>query len=140
MRAASLLALMMLAACQQPQKPGSTGALNPDIFEDLPAPKDAVYRDADNESFSYRGGSFRCGRFVYDFKGSQEEATAFFKETMTTPPYNWTLAGEDQPAAGTVTLVFTKNEDRCTVDVDRLASGARGKDQVVIIVQVNHPG
>jgi len=56
---------------------------------------------------------------------------------MTSPPYNWTFAGQDRSAAESTTLVFTKNNDRCTVDIDRVSEDEDGGDRLKLLVRLN---
>lgn len=130
-------ALLALAACET--APVRRGPLGNDIFEDVPAPKTAVYRHAKNESFAYNARTFRCGRFVFEYQGKAADAAAFFRRTMVQPPYSWTLTAEDSAGAGSYNLVFEKNDDRCTVDVDRVPKADIGKTRNVnILVRVNY--
>jgi hypothetical protein len=132
-----LAAASLVAACASTTtQPG--GSFSADIFEDIPAPKTAVYHETGAQSFSYATQTHRCGRFQYDYLGSQSEAVAFFKDTMTAPPYSWTLVSEETPAEGSALLVFTKGGDRCTVDIDR-HEPRHGSDaeNVRILVRVN---
>ncbi|MHC4934506.1 MAG: hypothetical protein ACYTGV_20215 [Planctomycetota bacterium] len=137
MRAALLLALFLLPACESPQQGALSGPVSTDIFEDLPAPKGAQYRQTNAESFSYHGETFRCGRFAYDYRGNHAETVQFFKTTMTSPPYNWTFATQHRSAAESTTLVFTKHNDRCTVDIDRVAEDEDGRDHLELLVRLN---
>ena len=137
MRLLRLAALLACAACSTTGG-GSGRVLNTDIFEDLPAPKTASYRYQNGESFAYRAKTFRCGRFLYRFAGPVDEATGFFRDTMTAPPYNWTLADEQTPAEGSTILVFTKADDRCTVDIDRLSGPEESPPDVTILVRLNY--
>ncbi|MGH7162327.1 MAG: hypothetical protein ACREID_02500 [Planctomycetota bacterium] len=130
-------AAALLAACVSTSSSRS-GKLSTDIFEDIPAPREASYRDAEGESFSYRCKSWRCGRFVYDLRGKEADATRFYRETMASPPYSWTLMEQQGEEAGSSRLVFAKNDDRCTVDIDRYVVGPQGNDSVVIRVRVNY--
>jgi hypothetical protein len=131
----TLLAAVLLAACTTTAPPPQQ-YLGNDVFEDIPAPKDARYRDAKGESFSYRSQTFRCAKFIYDFVGSDAGVVQFYKETMGAPPYSWTLTKEDRTAAGATTLVFVKNQDTCTVDVDRVPRPTQ-RNHVRIQVRVN---
>ena len=133
-----VLAVMALfAACATPPE---SGVLSQDIFEDLPAPKGAQYRVEENQSFSYRGREFRCGKFVYDFAGSQKEAVSFFESTMTAPPYSWTLEKKQRAAVESTYLVFTKGDDRCMVEIDRKRNAGQTHDKVTIEVRLNYRG
>lgn len=129
--------LLALAACQAP----SGGLLSSDLFEDIPAPRGARYRHAANESFSYRTATFRCALFQYEYEGSDAAVVDFYKTTMTAPPYNWTLEGEDSRAEGSTRLVFRKNEDLCQIDIDRVPRPALERPRNVSIrVRVNYQG
>ena len=131
----ALLATVLLAACEMTAPP-PTQYLTNDIFEDIPAPKNARYRDVKAESFSYRSRTFRCAKFIYDYVGSDANVVQFYKETMGAPPYSWTLTKEDRTNEGATTLQFVKNQDTCTVDVDRVPRATQ-KQHVRIQVRVN---
>ena len=129
---------LMLAACAATTQ-GDGGRLSADMFEDIPAPKSATYVSRNNESFSYRSSTFRCGKFVYEYQGTVEQAVRFYTETMGNPPYSWTLASTESPGSGSTTLVFTKNDDRCTVDIDRVPRpNIEKKNNIEIRVRVNY--
>lgn len=130
-----LLAAVLLAACEATAPP-PTQYLSSDVFEDIPAPKDARFRDSQGESFSYRSQTFRCAKFIYDYVGSDANVVQFYKETMGAPPYSWTLTKEDRTNEGATTLQFVKNQDTCTVDVDRVPRATQ-KRHVRIQVRVN---
>jgi len=132
---ALLLAALLFPACRTPPP----AYLSTDIFEDIPAPKGAEYLHEKRQSFSYRSRTFRCGRFLYTYLGSHEEVVSFYRETMTAPPYNWTLTDEDSRAAGSSRLTFEKHEDVCQVDLDRVPKPAPGgQNNVSIRVRVNY--
>lgn len=131
----ALFAVVLLAACES-TPPAATTYLSHDVFEDVPAPKDAHYRETKGESFSYRSQTFRCGKFIYDFVGSDASVVQFYKETMGAPPYSWTLTREERTAEGSTALQFVKNQDTCTVDVDRVPRSTQ-KLHVRIQVRVN---
>lgn len=135
--ASLLLAAALLGGCQS-STASSSRRLSTEIFEDLPAPRTAVYRKTGGESFSFLCRSFRCGRFVYDYPGSHEEAVSFFAETLTQPPYSWTLADSKADQVGSARMVFTKGEDRCTVEVDRVQKVGPNRANVVIRVRLNY--
>ena len=60
MRALLVVSFALLAvACQSN---GQRSYLETDIFEDVPAPKGAVYLEDKGESFSYRSRTFRSAR------------------------------------------------------------------------------
>ena len=137
-RSALFAAALLLAACESSDVRRS-GALSTDIFEDIPAPKSAFYVHAHQESFAYSGKTYRCGRFVYEYQGDPANAARFFRKTMLTPPYSWSLLTEDSTEVGSYTLVFEKNEDRCTIDIDRVPKPDIGKKHNVhILVRVNY--
>jgi len=137
MKAFALAVAVLLAACTPPTQ--RSGRLSPDIFEDIPAPKSARYIYRQHESFSYRSKTFRCGKFLYEYQGDVDDAVRFFKDTMGNPPYSWTLADEVAPGSGSTTLVFTKNTDRCTVDIDRVPRPElKRQKNVEIKVRVNY--
>ena len=131
----ALFAAVLLGACEM-TSPAPATYLSRDVFEDVPAPRDARYRDAQGESYSYRSQTFRCGHFIYDYVGSDAAVVQFYKETMGAPPYSWTLTGEDRTNEGSTTLLFIKNQDTCTVDVDRVPRSTQ-RLHVRIQVRVN---
>ena len=136
MKRLSLL-LVALAACQAP----AGRQLSSDLFEDIPAPRGARYQYAKNQSFSYRTPTFRCARFHYEYEGSDANVVSFYRQTMTSPPYNWNLAREEGQAEGSTRLVFQKNEDVCQVDIDRVPRPALERPRnVTILVRVNYNG
>ena len=135
---APLLGLLLLAACQTPP-PESGSPVRSDIFEDLPVPKGAVYIHRNHESFSYRGETFRCGKFLFEYQGDHAATVAFFRDTMTRPPYSWTLEQEDTAGQGTATLVFRKGDDRCTIDIDYVPSPSIEKpNNQRILIRLNY--
>jgi len=140
-RTARTLCLLVLAGAAtagcdsiaERRPPGSR--LEPDIFQDVPAPVGARYVDDHSESFSYRGGTFRSGRFEFRYDGTAAEAADFYRDTMTKSPYDWILEQENPREDGS-SFVFTKNQDRCTVDIDPIES-VGGPREVRILVRVN---
>ncbi len=133
------LSLVATAGCDSlaaRRPPGSR--LEPDIFKDVAAPSGARYIDDHSESFSYRGGTFRSGRFEFMLEGADADAVIdFYRRTMPGSPYDWILEQEDPRESGQ-TFVFTKNQDRCTVDVDQLpAHRARPREGVRILLRIN---
>ncbi len=124
--------LAMLAACKAPAPEPVSTRVHTEIFDDVPAPKTATYRDRGAESFSFRTSGFRCGRFVYDYDDSEEDAVRFYKATMTRPPYSWKLTKEERDVEGSARLTFVKNDDRCTVNVARI------RGSTVLTVRVNY--
>lgn len=131
-RALPLLALVF-AACVGGPPPSPSRHLTSEPFEDLPAPRAAIYRDADSQSFAMRSQSFRCGRFLYDYPGPDADAVRFFKETMTQVPFGWTFEGEERAGEGSTRLKFTKRGDRCSIDVDRVPF----RQMVTLDIRVN---
>ncbi len=130
MRRAAVLFTAALASCAGSGRGAVSTVLTDEIFEDLPAPATAAFEPAG--SFSFQGSAYRCGRFFYSFNGSGEECAQFYRGTMTQPPYSWTLTEETSPGQHTLHMVFTKGEDRCTLDLDRLPTTVR------IIARVNY--
>ena len=129
---AAVALLATLAACKAPTSDPVSTRVQTEIFDDVPAPKTAVYRDRGAESFSFRTNAFRCGRFVYDYDESEENAVRFFKATMTRPPFSWKLTKEEREVEGSARLTFVKNDDRCTVNVQRI------RGSTVLTVRVNY--
>ncbi len=134
-RAIVLAAVAALAACASLDSRGRK--LDSDIFEDVPAPREAVYRHHRAESFSWSGSSFRCGRFQFDYPGRHEDAVRFFNETMTRPPYSWDLVKSTQEREGSARLEFRKGDDLCVVDVDYVHRHESIGASVNILVRVN---
>ena len=125
-----LLLPLLYVACQSKNE----GYLNSDIFEDVPAPRGAVYLEDESESFSYRSRTFRSARYVYRYEGTPAEVITFYKETMTAPPYSWTFDREEGLREGSTRIHFSKTDDKCEVDVDQIAR----RDNLNIVVRVNH--
>ena len=135
----AVVALAILAACQEPPRTDESRYIRDEPFEDLPAPKDSVYRDRQRESFSYSSESFRCGKFLYDYEATPEETVAFFKQTMTKPPYGWKIEDERwRPDDGIANLTLLKNSDRCTIEVRRVKVARDARPKVAIEVRVNY--
>jgi len=133
------LVVLCLAACDTPTKAPDGEYLRTDIFEDIPAPRSAMYVHDHQESFAYSSDSYRCGKFIFRYEGSQADAVRFFKETMTSPPYNWKLTKEEQVARGSTVLAFLKNDDHCTVNLDRVPRPKQAQPHNVdITVRVNY--
>jgi hypothetical protein len=124
--------LATFAACKAPAPEPVSTRLHGEIFDDLPAPKTATYRDRGGESFSFRTSGFRCGRFVYDTEESEESSVRFFKSTMTHPPFSWKLTNEERDVEGAARLTFVKNDDRCTINVQRI------RGSTLLTVRVNY--
>ena len=133
------VALLALAAACQSSEPPPTGNFSARIFEDIPTPKEARYIDHDYESFSYQAPTWRSGRFHFGYKGGEARAISFFRRMMTNPTYGWTFEKEDRRRAGSTTLFFTKNDDRCRIDIDSQPALVDGRrEDVDIMVRVNH--
>ncbi len=131
---AVVLFSLIVLACQSTDR----GYLNSDIFEDVPAPRGATYLEDKSESFSYRSRTFRSARYHYEYDGTAAEVVRFYKETMTAPPYSWTFDREEGLREGSSRLFFSKDDDRCEVDVDQMPRPIARRDNVTIIVRVNH--
>jgi len=129
-----LLPLVLLAACVGTSPPTASRYLTYELFEDIPAPGSAVYRDRDSESFSYRSKNYRCARFTYDYPGTESDAARFYRSTMTQVSYGWTLTGEEKAGVGSTLLTFVKNADRVTVALDRI----QHRGTVLIDIRVNY--
>jgi len=132
-----LCASALFAGCST--TPEDHHALGNAQFEDIPVPRGATYRNSGERSYSYRSRNFRCGRFRYHYNESVQDATEFFRTTMVRPPYNWALDEDDRVPKGSTRLVFTKDDERCTIDVDYIP-GTR-KDHlptVFIVVRLNY--
>ena len=125
-------AALALAACASTPAEPQSRRLDKKIFDDVPAPEKALYRSESGESFSFTTKGFRCGRFLFDYSGSEEEAVRFFKTWMQKPPYSWSLTDENRDVEGSTELSFVKSADECTIDVDRKA------EFVEIAVRINY--
>ena len=133
-RAAALL--VFLAACRGTDEEGPRPSrLRTAQFDDIPVPRAAIYRAAAAESFSYNAADFRCGRFLYDYPGDLKEARGYYLRTMVRAPYSWTLQGEET-AKTSVLIVFSKNDERCRVELTRQPPVPGG---IVILVRLNYP-
>ena len=114
-------------------------ALGDAQFEDIPVPRGATYRNSNEQSYSYRSENFRCGRFRYRYDGSVQDATTFFRTTMVRAPYNWALNEDDRVPKGSTRLVFTKDDERCTIDVDYVPGTREAHiPKVFILVRLNY--
>jgi hypothetical protein len=138
MRLAALAVLALSMACESTSN-GQGYYLHTDIFEDIPAPRGVAYKHAKHESFAYRSRTFRCGKFLFEWKGPQTECVRFYRETMTAPPYSWTLTEENTPGTGSTQLVFVKGYDRCSVEIDHVPQN-QALDNNSIVVRVNYRG
>ncbi len=130
-------ALILFAGCAM--TPGDNGVLRSAQFEDIPVPRGATYRNSKELSYSYRTEHFRCGQFHYHYDGTVEAAERFFRDTMVRAPYNWKLVAEDSTSSGSMRLVFTKDYERCTVDVDYVPGTRRDNiPTVLILLRLNY--
>ncbi len=109
-----------------------------EIFEDIPAPKNARVQTDEAASFSYLSESFRCAKYVYRYEGESAEAVAFFESTMTRSPYSWTLEELAELPAGHDRLTFRKGEERCVVDIQTKEARARSADSITITIRLNY--
>ncbi len=134
MRILVLVSVAFLSACVSTSPPSPSRHLGYELFEDIPAPGSALYRDAHSESFSYRSKTFRCARFTYDYPGTESDAARFYQTTMTQAPYGWSAAGEEKTGVGSTLLTFIKHSDRVTVAIDRIQLRA----SVLIDIRVNY--
>ncbi len=134
------LPVAFLAACETPPAdPGSRYITN-ESFEDIPAPKDARYQTANDESYAYRGKGFRYGEFVYLYDAALEDAVRFYKEVPTRPPYSWVLGGVSYRESLTeATIEMTKNEDRCSILIRRISADRAENPRLRIVVRLNDP-
>ena len=130
-------ALILFAGCET--TPEDNRVLRTAQFEDIPVPRGSTYRTSKERSYSYRSENFRCGQFHYDYDGTVEAAERFFRDTMVRAPYNWKLDAEDSTSSGSVRLVFTKDDERCTVDVDYVPGTRRDHlPTVFILLRLNY--
>jgi hypothetical protein len=57
---------------------------------------------------------------------------------MARAPFSWELNDATGTAEGSTTLVFTKNDERCTVDIDRVPRPETKEQDVLILVRLNY--
>ncbi len=128
--------LLLLFGCKT--TPESHRTFGDAQIEDIPVPRNATYRNENQRSYSYRSKNFRCGQLHYRFNGPVEEAARFFRNTMVRAPYNWKLDADDSVASGSTRLVFTKDDERCTIDVDHVPGTSKDDLAVSILVRLNY--
>ena len=134
------LPVALLAACETPPVDSGSRFITNESFEDIPAPKDARYQTANDESYAYRGKGFRYGEFVYEYDAPLEDAVRFYKEVPTRPPYSWNLGGVSYRDSLTeATIEMTKNEDRCSVLIRRISPERAETTRLRILVRLNDP-
>jgi len=136
MKSCALACALLLVACATPDK--ETSYLHHEPFTDIPAPRGSTYIDQHNQSYAYQTSTWRCGRFLYEWRGSDTEVAKFYKDTMTAPPYSWTLTDTSTPAEGSTALHFVKGDDTCRVDIDRIPKPLKD-DNISIAIRVNYP-
>ena len=135
------IAVALIVCCAACQAAGPrSGTLRTDQFDDIPVPSGAAYRISGAESYCYRTETFRCGRFVYDYPGRPEQARDYFTSAMVRPPYSWGLTEDKKAGNGAFRLVFTKNDERCTVDLTGAADDSTDDGGASVIhVRLNQP-
>jgi len=134
------LCVAQFAACETPPADSGSVYITNESFEDLPAPKDALYQTAKDESYAYRGKGFRWGQFVYLYDAELEQAVGFYKEVPTQPPYSWTLGGVSyQDSLKTAIIQMSKNEDRCRIEIRRITPENAEATRLKIVVRLNDP-
>ena len=134
------LPVVLFAACETPPADSGSRYITNESFEDIPAPKDARYQTANDESYAYRGKGFRYGEFVYEYDAELEDAVRFYKEVPTRPPYSWALDGvsyRDSLTEATVDL--TKNKDHCSILIRRISPARAEQARLRIVVRLNDP-
>ena len=103
-------------------------------FDDIPVPPGFFFRNHRNESYSFVNGPWRCGRFVYWCKRSEEEVGAQYLELMPKDPYNWSLiSAPEQPTSGP--WIFEKNGERCVIETQRERRTPAGSVAVTLTVR-----
>ena len=55
---------------------------------------------------------------------------------MVNSTYRWKFADETATATGSSRLVFTKNEERCTIDVERIPGSKNKQDKPVVFIHI----
>ena len=134
------LPVAILAACETPPADSGSRYITNESFEDIPAPKDARYQTANDESFAYRGKGFRYGEFVYEYDAGLEDAVRFYKEVPTKPPYSWKLGNVGfRDSLKEATVEMTKNEDHCIVRIRRISPENAETTRLRIVVRLNDP-
>ncbi|MEE9394220.1 MAG: hypothetical protein V3W41_17105 [Planctomycetota bacterium] len=102
-------------------------------FDDIPVPEGFFLRNHRNESFSYRFGDRRIGRFVYWGYGKRAELLRHFEAMMPKGPFGW-KRGESSVQAASDRMTFVKTGQRCTVTLTPDAQD--GKDEFLITIFV----
>jgi len=103
-------------------------AVRKDIqFEDIPVPIGFVLRR--DQVFSFRGHSFRFGRFVYEGAWTMRKTTDFYREQM--PISGWQLLKTDEKDFYEQTQVYTKRKEVCSVHIKSRTDG------VYVLVRLN---
>ena len=137
---AAALCVAQFAACETPPADSGSVYITNESFEDLPAPKDALYQTAKDESYAYRGKGFRWGQFVYLYDAELEQAVDFYKTVPTQPPYSWALGGVSyRDSLKTAILEMNKNEDRCRIEIRRISPDKAETTRLRIVVRLNDP-
>ena len=102
-------------------------------FDDIPVPEGFFLRNHRNESFSYRFGEQRIGRFVYWGYGKSAELQRHFETMMPKQPFDW-KRGESSVRSGSRQMAFVKTGQRCTVTLT--PDDQNGKDEFLITIFV----
>lgn len=120
---------LILAACEQtpklanPPSPSDEGR----VYPDLPLPPGFIYRG--NVSDKSPTGAFRVVNQTAEAKNRRLDLAAKFIGDVF-PRHGWKLENEDRSAAGGVTLVFVKKEERCRVQLSQ-------KDRTTVAFRLN---
>lgn len=123
--------LVDIGATSPPSERNTSTELQRIQFDDIPVPPGFFLRNHRNESYSFRQGDTRIGRFVYWGRGHRQELQAFFRENMSKSPYLW----GNKDITNQESLEFEKSDDHCRVLVepDRLDT----QNGMLITITVN---
>ncbi|MCA9321636.1 MAG: hypothetical protein KDB53_12925 [Planctomycetes bacterium] len=102
-------------------------------FDDIPVPAGFFFRNQRNESFAYRDGNQRIGRFVYWGRGDEKDLIDEYLEKMPKDPYNWTL--KSAPSDRNAPLIFEKPGQRCEIHLGRERHRPNGGLLITISVE-----
>jgi hypothetical protein len=127
--AASLFVLLgVFGNCTSPREPsdprdesppledGTSRELSRTQFDDIPVPRGFRLRSTKNESFSFRHGAIRVGRFAYHGRGNVEDVTGFYQSQMGLLPFGWKETGTSRTPEGS-RLEFAKGAEACRITV-----------------------
>ena len=139
-----LLALPLLAGCpllrllgfpvgnKVPYSPkeseavSDTGVRKDVQFEDIPDPIGFVLRR--DKVFSFRGHSFRFGKFVYEGAWTMRKTRAFYREQM--PVCGWTYVKTEEQGPYAERQFYSKGREGCSVEITSAVDG------ITVVVRV----